>query len=566
MAEANSGKTPGRAGSRSIIFFLVALVLVSVVPSFLFAGVLIQRNQAAQEDTLETLIVATSRSIMQAMEREIAANTTTLRVLAASPSLREGDFRGFYIRTKLALAETNAHLFIVDPDFSTFASTRVPYDSPPSRIGDRAAAERAFESNSVVVTNLVFGNVSQQWVYNILLPVDLGPHGTKLIAFNQQADNFASALTANSLPEGWNSALLDNEGRILAASAGVGNVGELLSTFNPMVQGFSVGWQPIETTTGPALGVIQRSGTTGWRLVAWAPVWTINQPLMIAMMSLVAGGIILLGLIVGAMFWVSRQIGQSVRGLARDARLLGAGEPVVATAYPVSEIAEVSEALAQASTERLAAENEVRFLMREVAHRSKNQMTVIAAMAKQTSRGAEDVPSYVQAFERRIMGLARSTDLLLTHGRAGILLGELVQSQIATFSPDDPVRVQTTGPALRINAQAAQILGMALHELSTNAVKYGAFSADGGRLTVHWQIAGESLQLVWRETVTWRLQPSDRTGFGTTVLKSMVGRSLGAEVERIAHEDGLEWRFTIPLHAIDPDLGADPAAEQRVAE
>ena len=562
MAKAETSTARRTPGRRSIVYYLVALALVSVVPSFLFAGVLIQRNQAAQENTVETLIVATSRSIVQAMEREIAANITTLHVLAASPSLRAGDYRGFYDRTVLALQDTNANLFVVNPDFSTFASTRQPFDSPPSVISDHDAAKRAFDSGSVVVSDLALGTVSKQWIYNILLPVDLGPLGKKVVALNQPAANFANTLSINSLPEGWNAALLDNDGKIVASTPGVGAVGDNFAPFNAMVQGFSLGWQHIETNSGNALGVIQRSGATGWRLVAWAPVWTISQPLLITMASLIVGGFVLLGLIVGALFWVSRRIGSSVRGLARDARRLGAGEPVTATRYPVSEIAEVSEALAQASLDRQAAENEVRFLMREVAHRSKNQMTVIAAMAKQTARGADDVASYVEAFERRIMGLARSTDLLLTHGRVGVALGELVERQVSPFSPRDPARVSIAGPEVRLNMQAAQIIGMAVHELSTNAVKYGAFAGDEGSLAVRWTLSDERLDFVWRETVQLPAPVGDRVGFGTTVLKTMVGRSLGAEVERLHHEDGMEWRFAIPLAAIDP---AHAAAREETA-
>ena len=132
MVQQVSRPTARPGGRRSIVYYLAALSLVSVVPSFLFAGILIQRNQAAQEATLETLIVSTSRSIVQAVEREIAANVTTLRVLAASPSLREGDYRGFYDRTKVALEQTQANLFIVNPDYSTFATTRLPFDSPPA--------------------------------------------------------------------------------------------------------------------------------------------------------------------------------------------------------------------------------------------------------------------------------------------------------------------------------------------------------------------------------------------------------------------------------------------------
>ena len=240
---------------------------------------------------------------------------------------------------------------------------------------------------------------------------------------------------------------------------------------------------------------------------------------------------------------------------------LGRGEAVAPRDYPVSEIAEVSQALVEASAKRQAAESEVRFLMRELAHRSKNQMTVIAAVAKQTARGVDSVEDYVQAFERRIHGLARSTDLLLAHGLAGVLLGELIESHIAPFCPPDAARVKLSGPAIRLNAQAAQVLGMAAHELATNAVKYGAFAGNAGVLAVHWRIVDERLDLTWRETVPSGMVVSERVGFGTTVLQSMVGRSLYAEVERHCHDDGMEWRFLIPLSAIDPTVAPAEAAE-----
>lgn len=230
----------------------------------------------------------------------------------------------------------------------------------------------------------------------------------------------------------------------------------------------------------------------------------------------------------------------------------------MAKAYPVAEIAEVSRALAEASSQRQAAEREVHFLMRELAHRSKNQMTVISAMAKQTARGASDIEGYVEAFERRINGLSRSTDLLLAHGRAGVLLNELIDSHIAPFGPPDATRIKLQGPTVRLNAQAAQILGMAAHELATNAVKYGAFAGEGGSLVVRWSIVDDRLDLAWRETVPGGIATSERIGFGTNVLQNMVARSLGAQVERRCHGDGIEWHFVIPLASIDPAVTPAP--------
>lgn len=549
-------------GGLPIGHYLVAIALITLVPSFVFAGVLMQRNHAAQESTLETLIVATSRSLVQGVEREINANVTTLQVLATSPSLQAGDYRDFYDRTVLALAGTGANLFLVDPDFYTSLTTRRPYSTDRVMTADPASARLAFETNRVVVTDLLLGAVSKQWVYNILLPVDLGPLGRKLVALNQSATNFDNALRANRLPEGWQTALLDNRGRIITATSGVGQVGEPFEYFNALQLPLARGWQQAKTADGPLRLVVQRSSLTGWRMVAWAPEAVIAEPLLNAMLALAAGGVILGALIAGGLLWVSGAIGSSVRGLARDARRLGQGELVVAQAYPVAEIAEVSLALQKASERRQASEREVNFLMREVAHRSKNQMTVIAAMAKQSARGVTDVASYVQGFERRILGLASSTDLLMAHGGEGVLFSELLTSQIAPFAPQDPQRLVLDGPPMRLNTQAAQILGMAAHELSTNAVKYGAFSTDSGRLLVRWQRLGDRLDFVWRETVPAPLVASGHAGFGTTVLKSMVGRALGAEVDCVFHANGMEWRFSVPLATIDP--AAQDASDQEV--
>jgi two-component sensor histidine kinase len=188
-------------------------------------------------------------------------------------------------------------------------------------------------------------------------------------------------------------------------------------------------------------------------------------------------------------------------------------------------------------------------------------MTVIAAMAKQTAKSADSVPEFVEDFERRIFGLARSTDLLLAHGASGVDLRELLGGQIDPFCPLDSGRVTLAGPPLRLKNQAAPIHGMAAHELATNAVKYGAFSRESGTLAVTWAKLGERLEISWREHVPSLAKHAERRGFGTVVLENMVGAALGAEVQRTLNPDGIAWRFAIPLAAIDPALppGADPA-------
>jgi Signal transduction histidine kinase len=549
--------------TRPIFHYLTGAALVTLVPGFFFAGMLIFQNHMAQQATMETLMLASARGVTQAMEREISANITTLRVLAAAPSLREADYRGFHEHSRMALEQTQKSLFIINPDLSTFAYTRSDFDVPLNRTNSVEAAEKAFSTGQVTITDVLLGSVTKKLIYNILQPVDVPGEGTKLIALNQEVTGLSSVISENVLPDGWNAALLDTRNQVLAGTLASGTLGQPFGFPQLAERPSFYRWREVATPEGSMLSVAQRSPTTGWMVVVWAPVWTVFQPLMVSVASLVGGAVLLLVLMVAGLIWFNRGVAESVRGLAKDARRLGKGEEVWARPYPIAEIAEVSQALSDASAQRRAAERDVEFLMREVAHRAKNQMTVITAMAKQTARGAKDIPSYVQAFERRIMGLARSTDLLLAHGRAGVSLMELAESQLEPFAPQDRSRMSIAGPPVRLNVQAAQLLGMALHELATNAVKYGAFAGDSGRLDLTWS-CNDTLDVVWRETVPGLQIDGDRVGFGTTVLKAMVGRSLNATVERHVREDGIEWQFAIPVAAIDPE--GETATEAAAAQ
>ncbi len=540
--------------------YLFVLALVALVPAFAFSAVLLQRNNEAQGRVVETLITGSARSIMQAVDREVFANISTLKVLATTKTLEAGDLEGFYNQIKTALAGTATYVYALDSNFYSILSTRGEFGAAPVLSSDIPSAQKALETRDVVVSNLVTGRVSGAKVLNVLFPVFTGKLAPLVLGISRDASSLESALVSDKLPDGWNVAMVDGNGIVIAASDGAGDAGAPFTLADVSTLTSTAGLVTLRAPGGEWSAAVRKSTLTGWTLIAWAPASVISRPLMDAVWSLAVGGLLLAAIVVLVVYWVTLQIGRSVRGLEAEAKRLGSGQPVTARDYPISEIATVSSAIEDASKRRQQAETEVRFLMRELAHRSKNQMTVIAAMAKQTARGADSVPDFVQAFEKRIFGLARSTDLLLANGVVGVDFKELVTSQIDPFMPADGERVRLEGPSTRLNMQAAQILGMAAHELATNAVKYGAFAREGGRLDVEWSRDADRLVLDWRETSPTARPPGDRRGFGTTVLESMVGRSLGADVERIVHPDGLEWRFSIPVSAIDPNRGPDDAS------
>jgi PAS domain S-box-containing protein len=206
-------------------------------------------------------------------------------------------------------------------------------------------------------------------------------------------------------------------------------------------------------------------------------------------------------------------------------------------------------------TERKEGEAHLRLLMRELTHRSKNLLAVIQAMARQTARRAGNIESFLDYFSARLQALARSHDLLVQEGWHGAALEELVRSQLGHYLDRSSPQVKIQGPSVVLRPEAAQSLGLALHELATNAAKYGALSAPAGHISITWALPGAEkagLELVWVEQGGPAVSAPDHRGFGTLAIERNLAQSLEGEVEMAFAPEGLRCRIVIPadqLHA-----------------
>jgi two-component sensor histidine kinase len=197
--------------------------------------------------------------------------------------------------------------------------------------------------------------------------------------------------------------------------------------------------------------------------------------------------------------------------------------------------------------------------MREVNHRSKNLLSVVQAVAFQTA-SVSAPEDFTRKFSDRLQGIAASHDLLVNKGWRGIPMGELVLSQLAHLRDIVGDRIRITGPPVQLTPHSAQTLGMALHELTTNAVKYGALSAETGNVAIGWTFRQEGetalFSLSWREQNGPPVTPPDGRGFGTTVLTRVVEEAFGGKVELDYAEEGVSWTLEAPLERI----GENPPA------
>jgi two-component sensor histidine kinase len=208
-------------------------------------------------------------------------------------------------------------------------------------------------------------------------------------------------------------------------------------------------------------------------------------------------------------------------------------------------------------TERKQDEAHLRLLTRELSHRSKNLLAVIQAMARQTARRAGSIDAFLNQFAARLQALAASHDLLVRENWYGVPFSELVQSQLGAFL--EGPQVVAEGPQVVLSPEAAQHLGLALHELASNAAKYGALSVPHGIVDICWgrvpASAGGGLEVVWNEQGGPSVTMPKQRGFGSAVIEQNLIRSLDAKVELSFLPAGVRCRVVIPGNHISVGRG-----------
>ncbi len=196
-------------------------------------------------------------------------------------------------------------------------------------------------------------------------------------------------------------------------------------------------------------------------------------------------------------------------------------------------------------TERKQREEQVHLLMREINHRAKNMLSVVQAIAHQTA--AKNPEDFVGRFSERIQALSANQDLLVRNEWKGVEIDDLVRTQLSHFADLVGRRIAVHGPRLRLNAASAQAVGLALHELATNAGKYGALSTAAGCVDIGWYVDGKTLTISWAERGGPPVYAPKRRGFGSIVTAAMVERSVDGHVHLDYAPSGLIWRLTCPV-------------------
>ena len=527
---------------------MVLFALALTIPLIGLAIFAMNRMAALEQAEIERRVIQVAEDLADDIDRELDRATVTLETLAVSPSLDRGDFQAFHAQAVRALKRTKAAIVLIDHTYQQLVDTLKEYGAPLPATADPETAQRVFDTKQRQVSNLFKGSVSGRPVFNVEVPVFDGDAVRYVLIMSFQAAHIADLLKAARLERPWVTGVTDNKGIILARSDGhedfVGKPlpAQLLEQSRAaqgVFRGTSVAGQDILRAT-------VRSEIAGWLVSATIPVAYAEAPRKRGQLfaTVMIGTALALGALLAYVFggFMSRPL-TAVTAAAAD---VGAGREVGSLRSPLVEANMLTATLSTASLELKRRQEHAEFLMRELAHRAKNQLAVVKGMALQTARQSSSVDQFVAQFGQRIQGLAESQDLMVRQNWQGAWLGDLVRAHLDLFAVGKRAKIE--GPPIFLNSNAVQNIGFALHELGTNATKHGALSSPDGRVLVRWRGPGDDgrIHLEWIELGGPSVQAPMRKGFGHLVLTELVAGALQGTSKLDFPQDGICWSLDIP--------------------
>ncbi|MND40641.1 Blue-light-activated histidine kinase [compost metagenome] len=547
----------------SIGAYLMALVIVVALPLLAFVGFLVLQLEGQEREGLANETAEDAQLIARSVDRELQDMATTLRLLITSPELEAGDLRAFHDRTQRSLRSNSLYVIVVDKDGQQRLNTRSPFGDPLTRMSNMPALESVLRSGITEVSSVFFGKTSNRWVFNVAMPLpkELSHSGSAII-MTQNADDMEKLISIEGLPAGWSAAVIDGQGQVVAS----GGADKIVSgkPFDPdtlrLMTGFKGTIEDVEGDERQMYGYAQITGWT-WKAVVWGPIASAQEGIITTFKQLVAGGVIFLTLAVLFAYTIARQLRTPIRQIADMADRIGKGEIVSPVETRITEANQVAVALSNASFDRSEAEDRIHLILHELVHRTKNILTLVQAMMRQLGRQDTTMPEFQKAISTRLHGLGKSIEALAKEQWAGVRLMRVIEIHLSTFEAGD--RLLVSGEDFMLKAEAVQNLGLVLHELATNSVKYGALSVPHGRVRISWDDVapdddGEpKIRLVWEESGGPLVSEPSRKGFGTTIIQRHAIAAFGGQVDVEFRPEGLVWRLVAPRANLERDDAVD---------
>jgi two-component sensor histidine kinase len=551
MNEGDARALRGATGAFALRAHLILYGLVVAVPLFIALGVFIIRDVSEEREKLDARMLQAATALAAAVDREIDRRRAVLETLATSPALEAADWPAFYAQAKAAVG-TEAGVIVLDASMRQIVNTFVPLGTAPPITGDPPTAKRVLTTKESETSNLFMGIVTKQPAFNITLPILHNQEVRYILLLALEPNDLLPILQSEGPSPGWISSLFDGNDVVIARSQDherfVGTqLPERLSS-SSLKPG-----QVIQTTNldgDEVLSSAASSRSSSWRItvnvpveVVWAPFW---QKLSVAGATALGA----LAIAVTGGFILARLVARPIVAASAAARALGQNLPVPPRGAfsNVKEANELHDALMFAEKELRQREERQRLLIGELNHRAKNLLAIVEAIITQTKRVTQDPDAFSQAVSARLSALASAHNLLTSHSWRDATLGKIVEAALTPFK-DRSSQFAIEGRETSVPQGATVTLILMIHELATNAAKYGALSTPSGRVALKWLVSDAgAVTFSWCERGGPAVAPPNRRGFGTRLLETGA-LQLGATVDTHYATDGFTCRLVFPIFA-----------------
>ncbi len=459
---------------------LPMLVTGTTLPLILFAVGLVYVNHARDREAAFDRVLETVKSIQLLLDAEMQGLTLGLEVLANSRALQNDDLEGFRHNAAAFLRRyPTSEISLANKAGEQLLNTGMPAGQPIPPRSNIEALNAVFLTGQPTYSNMFDGAVTKKRIVTANVPVIRDRNVVYEIGFNPPLDMFQHIIQRQRPSDAWTMSIFDRTGTSLAR---VPNPDQTIGmkaspTLLPAILSQREGKLLTYSLEGvELLTAFTRSPLTGWTVGAGIPVATLTAPLWRELAIIAGVGVVMLA--IGLFF----AIGMAAR-IARGEMLHG-------------------------------------LLINELNHRVKNTLATVQSIASQTFRSSVKTGDARRKFEARLSSLGRAHNILSEEKWEGAEVGEIVINVLEPYATADRTRLRVSGPIVRLAPSPALMLSMVLHELATNAAKYGALANDSGRIAVEWRtLSGKRVRLTWKETGGPPTQPPERKGFGSLLIE-----------------------------------------------
>jgi two-component sensor histidine kinase len=469
---------------------LALLVAGTTLPLIIFATVIVLNNYEQDRRDASQRVLETVRSIRLVLDAELQRMTGGLQVLSLTNALRSGDFDNF---RRIALGFLDQYgkdgvVLVADRGGRQLFSSVTPDTASLPLRNNREIVERVFSTKSPQYSNLFIGAVKKRLIVTVEVPVLRDGEVLYDISFSPPIEIFQALIEKQRPSQDWTISIFDSEGVNFARVPNPQEtVGKRASPtlYAAMFRAPEATLQTVSLEGVPLITSFARSSINGWTVAAGIAESSLVGPLWrsLAITSVIGGLLLLTGLAFAVRMATTIARGEMLHDL----------------------------------------------LIEELNHRVKNTLAILQAIAAQTFRSASKAER--EKFEGRLGALAEAHNLLSKEKWQGSELQDVIGRVLQPYLLNNAERMRITGPRVPLSPRLAVVLSMILHEIATNAAKYGALSNDSGIIVLDWEVTPESgkpkLRLTWTETGGPHVSAPVQRGFGSRLIERSARDQLG---------------------------------------